>query len=553
MDALNKELNDVRASRDQLAGELDMVRMPMVDTPSLLKTGMLCMSGGDPELPCATPAAGAGQPLRTPASRISLFSLSSDSGVIDVTATSGNGISPPPFRGLFSEASAIKLVPSPLTNQQPLQLQLQSLPQLESQQQQQQQQSEPQPQLQPHPEPQLQPSATTSEVPVVDVVAATTPTPVPSRPATPSSVCMAGARAAAFEGARLTTGNDEIAAVVAAAAQSAWLSTYYSSNRQNMPSDAPAPAAAPVHAPAPTASPVLAPAPSVASTTPAAFASSVDVLSTFDSVIAAVDEHQPTAEVTTADVSETVRQPAVIEAVASPPVVPVTSTVAGSVQDGGVTAKVGDGALVVAASTPTASAVSPKAKATTPSFSPRSSSSAVAGRRSSMPVGGLSRQRTSVPAGLQFNVFHDDMPPPQPQPRTPCSAIKSPMRSGATPARSPLGILNTNTLSARLSSNAVGVKKAAGSGSASAGGGGGGRGDGDGRYFTDGGSTGGGDKRRASLATPAASRDGSKVIERARQGVRYDSPTASRYGKIVVLDSCWTEQNKTRTARTVSV
>lgn len=543
VDALNKELNELRASRDQLTVELDMLRMPMMDTPSPLKSGMLFMSGRDPTFACATPAAEVGQPLSTPASRLSLFSLPSTSEAIDVTAVSGKEMSSSPSRGLSPAASAIKLVSSPLTQ---LQLLLQSNPQ-------------------------------PSDAPAVDMVATTSP--VSTRPATPSSAFMARARAAAFEGARLSTGNDEAAAAAADAAQSAWLAMYYSSSRQNMPSDTSAPAAASIIAPGSSVASAssaalasIAPGSPVASTAPSAFASSVDVVLTSDSVMATIDEHQPTEEITT-HVSETVYQPAVVKAVASPPVVAVTNTADCSPPDGGVPAKARD-VPVVASPTSTAVPAATKPKATPPSFIARSSST---GRRSSMPVGGLPRQMISVPAGMPFAVFHDDMPPPQP--KTPRSAIKSPMRFGATPGRSPLGALTVNTANTRLSSNDVSMKKAAGNGGAGINDGGvgatpatsplgtpnadtvnarrsfnaastgkaagngtdrsdGDRSDGGGRCALDGGSTGGDDKTRTPLATPAASHDGRKVNETARQGVGYASSTLSRYGHETLLYSC---------------
>ena len=537
VDALNKELNELRASRDQLTVELDMLRMPMMDTPSPLKSGMLFMSGRNPNFPCANRTAEAEQPLTTPASRLSLFSLSSASGAIDATSISGKGISPSPCRGLFPAASGIKLAQSPLT-QQPPQLQ-----------------------LQPQPEPLPSLLLLASEAPAVDM--ATTTTPVSSRPATPSSVYMAGARAAAFEGARLSTGNDEIAAAAAAAAQSAWLATYYSSRRQSIPSDAPAP----------TAASILAPDSSVAFATPAAFASSVDVPSTSESVMATIDEHHPTEEIT-ADVSEPVYQPEVVKTVT--PVVAVTNTADCSVPDGCVPAKARD-VPGFASPTSTAIAAATKPKATPLSFIARSLS---AGRCPSMPVGGQSRQRISGPAGLPFTILHDDMPPPEahPQPKTPRSAMKSPMRFSATPGRSPLGTLNVNTVNPRVSSNIVGMKKAAGNDSAGRSDGGfgatpasstlgafnvntvnarrssdavgtkkaagngstdrndGGRGDG--RCVLDGGSIGDDDKHRIPPVKPAVSHDRRKAIETVRQGVRYESPTASRYGYHILLCSC---------------
>ncbi|CAM9168022.1 unnamed protein product [Laminaria digitata] len=365
---------------------------------------------------------------------------SSASGSIDVTAMSANEMSPSPFRGLFPTASAIKPVPSPLVQQPPqLQPQPQSQPSPSPPQQQQQQQS----------------NLLPSEVPAVGIVATTSP--VYSRSATPSSVQLTGARTAAYEGACSSTSNHAAAAAAAAAAQSSWLSTYYSGNSKSMAPSGPAPAA----------SPVLASASSIASATPAAIASSVDTPPTIDPIIATLDEHHPMGEIAP-HVSKTVRQPEVTKAAAPPPPASVTTAAArGVVSDGGVVVKGCEDATVIATSTTTAAVATIPGGTPPPPFGERLSS---VGRRSSMPVGGLSRRRTSVPAGLSFSVFNDSMPPPQP--RTPCSAKKTPMGFGANPTRSPLGEVRVNSAATRLSpavnvgdikkADVGGIKKAAG-------------------------------------------------------------------------------------------
>ena len=411
-----KEVEELRGSIGGLKAELDMLRLPMMDTPSLLRSGMLFMSEKDPKNPCGTPAVGARKPLGTPASRLSLFSVSSASGEIDVEATQGGGTSPSPFTGLSPMASAIKSLSSPL------------LPQLQ----------QPQPQRQSQPLP--------SE-PAAGVVATTSPYSL--RPATPSSVWLTDARTAAYEGACSTTSNHAAAAAAADAAQSAWLAAYYSGNNHSVPSGAPTLAAAPA----------LAPASSVASAIPAGFASSVDIPSTFDSIMTAVDDHHQTAE-TPSQVSETVRQPAVVKAATPPPAATVTTAVVRGVPDGGVITKA-CGAPVIGVSDASATVAIIPEVIPPPPFVARLSS---AGRRSSMPVGGLSRRRTSGPAGLPSTVFNENMPPPKA--RTPVSAKNAPMRFGAAPARSPLGEIHGNAVATRLSPavNAVGIKKAAGGG-----------------------------------------------------------------------------------------
>eukprot|EP00904_Undaria_pinnatifida_P004950 jgi/Undpi1/1585/HiC_scaffold_11.g04975.m1 len=509
------EVAELTASRDQLAEELNMLQMPLAETPSLLRSGMLCMSGGDAEIPCDTPEAGGGQPVRTPTSRLSLFSLSSAPGDIGDTTDLGIGMSSSPLRGLFGPASAVKLL---------------------------------------------------------------------HRPATPLSAHLAVAHTAAFEGACASTGNRDVAAAVAAAAQSAFLAAYFSGNSQTMAPRTPIPTSAPVFAPT-TAAPV----PATTSTFP----------STFDAVIAALSDEHPTTE--SADQGMEISDPltavaaassapaAVVMSDASPLAAGAMHTIASVVPDGGVATEVlgaprpaavgmpadthgveddrlsakGLGSPVITTPPATATAgVAPKASARLWSV----------GRRSSMPTSERSQRRTSMPAGLPFTVFCDSSMPP-PQPRTPRSAVKALMRFGDSPARSPLAENSPNVAAGRRSPavNVVGLKKATegvaggggggegglggeyigggftGVGRVGRGGGGGGEGgEGGGRGGSIGGrdtnkggggresdSIGGRDTNKPAVAPPVAvSSDGHKVKGTVAVGAGYASETKTRYEAI---------------------
>ena len=606
-----------------------MLQMPLAETPSLLRSGMLCMSGGDGEIPCDTPEAGGGQPVRTPTSRLSLFSLSSAPGDIGDATDLGIGMSSSPLRGLFGPASAVKLLQSPLAPQplqvklqtEPLQTQPQPQPQPQPQSQPQPQklsrsQSKQEPQLQAQPQdepqqpsqsqllveaqplqhlqPQLQPNLQADPQPQLlpsaqPAVGTATTSPVSSRPATPLSAHLAVAHTAAFEGACASTGNRDVAAAVAAAAQSAFLAAYFSGNSQTMAPRTPIPASAPVLAPT-TAAPV----PATTSTFP----------STFDAVIAALSDEHPTTE--SADQGMEISDPltavaaapsapaAVVMSGASPLAAGAMHTIASVVPDGGVATEVlgaprpvavgmradtrgveddglsakGLGSPVITTPPATATAgVAPKA--TTPISSARLWS---VGRRSSMPTSERSQRRTSMPAGLPFTVFCDSSMPP-PQPRTPRSAVKALMRFGDSPARSPLAENSPNVAAGRRSPavNVVGLKKATegvaggggggegglggdyigggftgvgrvgrGGGGGGEGGGGGGGGDSIGGRDTNKGGggrgsdpIGGRDTNKPAVAPPVAvSSDGHKVKGTVAVGAGYASETKTRYEAI---------------------
>lgn len=457
---------------------------------------MPCMSGRDFQIPHGTPSAGAGPPLRTPATRLSLFSLSSVSGKMDVTATPGIETPPCPFPGLFGTATAAKLVPSPLPlqpsrsppqsqpqpqpsaqPQQPVQLesrpeqsQSQTKPQSQPEQEKQwQRQPQSEQQSQPQPEQQLKSHARAQLQPLpLDATPANTmvaTTPVPSCPPTPSSALLADARMAAFQGACTPTGtHDAVAMAAASAAQSTFLAAYYSGNSQNM--------APPASVPPTTLISALA--------TPGPFPVLTSALpSTFDAAIMAPDDQDPTVELTgqgleipgpNAVATATASPPATatVMPTAPPPAAAVTHVVARDVPDGGMTAKARD-VTVIAASDATAAGATttPGANPVAP-FVARLSS---AGRRSSLPVGGISRRRTSVPTGMPFTVFSESMPPPQS--RTPFSTTKKvPTCFGATLLRSPLGEIRVNAAATCPSPtvNIVSAKKTAGGGGSADGG-----------------------------------------------------------------------------------
>eukprot|EP00904_Undaria_pinnatifida_P004971 jgi/Undpi1/1603/HiC_scaffold_11.g04993.m1 len=272
-------------------------------------------------------------------------------------------------------------------------------------------------------------------------------------------------RRAEWEGACTPTGtHDAVAMAAASAAQSTFLAAYYSGNSQNM--------APPASVPPTTLISALA--------TPGPFPVLTSALpSTFDAAIMAPDDQDPTVELTgqgleipgpNAVATATASPPATatVMPTAPPPAAAVTHVVARDVPDGGMTAKACD-VTVIAASDATAAGATttPGANPVAP-FVARLSS---AGRRSSLPVGGISRRRTSVPTGMPFTVFSESMPPPQS--RTPFSTTKKvPTCFGATLLRSPLGEIRVNAAATCPSPtvNIVSAKKTAGGGGSADGG-----------------------------------------------------------------------------------